>query len=85
MKTVYILALVAGLQFTSLLASASKGDGPVVADFSDGAPVADVSTTLLAPLTPKVAEFEDTAFAITSLPAGLAPVTPATADFEDQI
>lgn len=56
---------------------------PMVADFNDGAPVADVSTIVLAPSTPIVADFEDekTISNITAI-QDLAPATPVAADFE---
>lgn len=59
---------------------------PMVADFSDGAPVSEINMISLAPVTPKEADFEDsTATVNTSVVMDLAPVTPARADFTDHI
>jgi hypothetical protein len=57
---------------------------PRVADFTDGAPAAEINSLILAPETPKEADFEDDQVTInTSANQGLPPVTPPVADFED--
>jgi hypothetical protein len=59
---------------------------PIVADFNDGAPTAEISMLNLAPVTPKEADFEDvTGIKSNTSIQDLAPVTPVTADFEDHI
>ena len=54
---------------------------PIVADFSDNAPEAEINIGLLAPITPSEAEFEDTESTFAEVT--LAPIPPATATFED--
>ena len=58
---------------------------PITADFSDGAPVTEISLMNLAPATPKEADFDDQP-ANNNAPSirDLAPVTPVNADFEEQ-
>ena len=57
---------------------------PMVADFSDGAPITEISLLNLAPVTPKEASFEEEAESgIAGSIQNLAPATPAIADFED--
>ncbi len=59
---------------------------PGVADFSDGAPVTEISIASLAPIAPLEADFEDeTGTAQTASQPALAPVTPSGAEFEDCI
>ncbi len=59
---------------------------PMMADFSDGAPDAETSTLILAPVTPIEADFEDGNETLSASPTKtLAPVTPADADFADQL
>jgi hypothetical protein len=132
MKTIYILAAFAGLQFNTIFAAANFSESPVVsnevilgitsamllpatpseatfedvvelnstftdisaltpvipmiADFNEGAPIADISLIDLAPVTPKEACFEDETGA-ENVPAirDLAPVTQVDADFEDHL
>jgi hypothetical protein len=59
---------------------------PMVADFSDDAPVTEINSISLAPVTPKVADFEDEKGSENaSAVQDLAPVTPAAADFEETL
>ena len=57
---------------------------PVVADFSDGAPITEICLSNLAPVTPKEAIFEDeTGSGNENFTQTLSPTTPIVADFED--
>jgi hypothetical protein len=62
---------------------------PVAADFSDPVPLAETSSTIIIPVTPREATFDDEtsqeSFNEEPLPSTLSPSTPAEADFEDNI
>ncbi|MCX6268764.1 MAG: hypothetical protein NTW16_15670 [Bacteroidetes bacterium] len=76
----------AGSNETTINISLISPVAPIVADFSDGAPVTEISLINLAPATPKEADFEDQPVVINAPSIlDLAPVAPVKADFEDQV